>query len=149
MRPKTDVLADVIGAFDYPISAPPPLVSSRLRALIDELAKGSYQSCPAPRLWNALNQQDFERADHSFINVNRTIDGWDKSASEINKMTRKDGTVWYALGRMQVIDDSAIDGVHLWRDAVTHTVLCSELFRERAIAMKLTNIGFRALRVAA
>uniref|UniRef100_UPI0025D95B65 hypothetical protein n=1 Tax=Planktotalea sp. TaxID=2029877 RepID=UPI0025D95B65 len=123
MRPSTLILPDVIGAFGYPISAPPPLLSSRFRTLIDRLAPGSYQSVLAPRFWDVVKDEEIDASDYAFVNIVNSIDSWNKSKSEINKMVRKDGTVWHALGRHEVVNAQAVGDTNLWRDSVTNTVL--------------------------
>lgn len=130
------------------MSAPPPLLSARARALIDRLAAGSYQFIPAPKFWEAVKGKELDNSDHAFVNITRCIDGWDKSKSEINKMICKDGTVWYALGCPEVLNEQAVKDAHLWRDSVTNTVLCSETFKEEATSMGLTNLRFIELRNA-
>ena len=146
MRPSTLILPDVIGAFGYPISAPPPLLSSRFRTLIDRLAPRSYQSVLAPRFWDVVKDEEIDASDYAFVNIVNSIDSWNKSKSEINKMVRKDGTVWHALGRHEVVNAQAVGDTNLWRDSVTNTVLCSEAFKDQATSLGITNLRYIALR---
>lgn len=145
MRPATGEMSDVVGSF-YPIlAAPPPLVSSGLRALIETLAPDTIETLAPPRCWDALNESDLDPRDHAFVNVVRCIDSWDKEKAEVNLMTRRDGTTWHALGRRQIIDPNAVGEAHLWRDARTHHILCSEVFKRQAEALSVTNLDFIAV----
>ncbi len=143
IRPKTAALADVIGVFNLILSF--PLVSDRTRALIEELAPEACSFLPSPPIWDARRDRHIPGAGYWLTAVTGVIDGLDAEASEINRMVRRDGSVWYSMGRRAVVDEAKVAGAHLWRDAVTMEVFCSELFRDRSEALGLTNLYFAAL----
>lgn len=146
LRPKVKELPDIIGEFSFNIAATPPLVSHRLKALMEELAPGCCEYLPAPKIWDATFAREVDRSDYQFANFIKQMDGWDHNLTEITKFTRGNGSVGYSMGGVGTVNSAAMVGHHLWRDSYTKHVLCSDEFKVRAELAGISNFHFEQMK---
>ena len=146
LRPKVAELPDIIGGFSSDVTALPPLVTSRLKALIEQLAPNSCEYLPAPEIWDATFEREIERSGYQYVNLFKQVEGWDHQLSDIRKMTRADGSIWYSMAGMGTINSAAVEGHHLWRDSHTKHVLCSEEFKRKVQDARVVNLHFHELK---
>ncbi len=147
LRPNIKELPDIIGEFSFNIAAPPPLVTHRLRALMEELEPQCCEYLPAPEIWDVTFNREVDRSDYQFAHVIKQLDGWNHELSDIRKFTRRNGTVGFGLNGIGTVNPAAVAGHHLWRDCFTHHVLCSEEFKARVEAASITNFHFEPMHV--
>lgn len=148
IRNDFEDLPDIVDEFSQSLASPPPLVSSRVRQLIEELAPGSCEYVQAPKIYNLRLDKPMDASDHLGVNVLRQIDSWDRTQDTVRHTTRRDGTQYYSLGK-EIGSAAAIpDDAHLWRDSFTNHVLCSELFKTRLEEMGATAISFKKINMA-
>jgi hypothetical protein len=147
LRPNVRELPDIIGEFSFNIAAPPPLVTHRLKALIEELEPHCCEYLPAPEIWDVTFNREVDRSDYQFAHVIRRLNSWNHEKSDIRKSTRRNGTVGYRLNGIGTVDPAAVRGHHLWRDSYTNHVLCSEEFKTRVEAASITNFHFEPMHV--
>ncbi|OED46797.1 hypothetical protein AB838_18090 [Rhodobacteraceae bacterium (ex Bugula neritina AB1)] len=149
VRPKVEELPDVIGQFSFNPAASPPLLRRPLVELIQRDYPGCCEFIQAGKIWDDVFKRELDGSQYFFSNVVKTIDSWDPDLSDVRQLSRKDGSVYFALAGSGVLNAEAVNGAHIWRDAKTMHVLCSEEFREKAEAVGASNMHFYRVDVSA
>lgn len=142
LRPKVKELPDMLGRFSFGVADLPPLVTQRLKDLLEEFSPNCCEYVPGPEIWDATFEREVDRTKYQFANMVFQVDGWDHDLSDIRRNIRANGTPYHSLVGIGTVNSTKVGGHHIWRDSYTKHVLCSDEFKSRVEAANIKNIGF-------
>ena len=144
INPKHREFADIIGRFgqflDYP-----PVVNERFKDRLREFDPESFDFTETGPVYDSRHSREISSETYWFVSIRRWIDGWDKEKSGLHIRTRRDGTTYGTIYPPYTLNLNAIEGTHLWRDASSRDVLCSDEFKMMVETAGLTGMYFQKI----
>ncbi|MDX8355629.1 imm11 family protein [Cognatiyoonia sp. IB215182] len=144
INPEHCEFADVIGQFgkflDYP-----PAVNEHMRRALEKFDGECFDFAETGPIYDSRHDRKISSDRYWFVSVRRWIDGWDKENSGLQIRTRRDGTSYGTIYPPYTLNLRAINGAHLWRDASSRDVLCSDVFKKMVETEGLTGLYFQKI----